>query len=76
MTRYDSDGDCEGAEECEKGQWFTTGWSDCSATKCKEEGGEKKRKVWLIFLEVFVCKTHIEIFGTLFFYRYFALKTV
>ena len=45
MTRYDSDGDCEGAEECEKGQWFTTGWSDCSATKCKEEGGEKKRKV-------------------------------
>ena len=51
MTRYDSDGDCEGAEECEKGQWFTTGWSDCTATKCKEEGGEKKRKVWLIFLK-------------------------
>ena len=71
MIRYDSDGDCEGAEECEKGQWFTTGWSDCSATKCKEEGGEKKRKVWLLFLKcmsvkrISKCLEHFSFIGIL-----------
>ena len=45
LNRYETEGECEGEEECDKGQWFTTGWSDCSATECGEEDGEKKRKV-------------------------------
>ena len=45
IVRYETEDECEGSEACEKGQWFTTGWSDCSATECEEEGGLKKRKV-------------------------------
>jgi hypothetical protein len=45
LNRYETEQECKGEEECEKGDWFTTGWSDCSATECGEEDGEKKRKV-------------------------------
>ena len=42
---YSDKQECEGLEICDKGQWYTTAWSDCSAIKCGEEGGLKKRKV-------------------------------
>ena len=55
--RYTTDEECEGEEQCEKGQWFATGWSDCSATKCEEEGGLKKRKVY--FQMFLVSRLHL-----------------